>query len=92
MTGATMTPTEMDTFSAKIERFAQGLSPSEQPFFLAILARAASAGDDDVEGHMFDPALMHLLHHTGILPWHELQYRLHAILHHLTNDMYRPTT
>jgi hypothetical protein len=51
MTAEVMTRDEARVFSAKLEAFADMLSPAEKALFLEILYRAAENGPDDVEGH-----------------------------------------
>lgn len=79
MATITLTENEIQAFAGKLEAFGDSLSPKEQILLAEILSRAASADDDDVEGHM----LLEGLPRLRTLPWSEVHPHIHTVVTHI---------
>lgn len=79
MATITLSEGEIQTFAGKLEAFGDSLSPKEQILLAEILSRAASADEDDVEGHMVHEGLPRL----RTLPWSDVHPYIHSVVTHV---------
>ena len=82
-----LTDGDIQSFVRRLEDFGNGLPPKEQTLLAELLVSAA-AGQDDVEGHMFDPTHIHsamsvLGPHMHAVGWHQVVHQLTHVVQHV---------